>query len=69
MNADITESRFYWADERHADGQPKPVGLSGPAHAQLYLELAQDPKQRVWQHTFVEGKGFTEFAREDIWHP
>lgn len=46
-----------------------PVGLSGPAHAALYLELANDPKQRPWQQTFVKDKGYVEFPRVEAWLP
>lgn len=42
------------------------TGVSGPAHAELYLSLAKSPEQGPWQQTFVEGKGYVEFARKEV---
>lgn len=53
-------SRFFYADERQADGSPTiPVG--GNAAAQMYTELAEAKEQGPWNYTFMEGKGYTEF--------
>ncbi|KAL1859129.1 hypothetical protein Plec18170_002244 [Paecilomyces lecythidis] len=52
--------KFYYGDERKPDGSPA-FGIDGAAHAKLYLELAEDPKQREWQQTFVKGVGYTTF--------
>ncbi|KIW20278.1 hypothetical protein PV08_00853 [Exophiala spinifera] len=61
--------KFYYGDQRNADGSPMYTGLSGPAHADQYLKLAQDPKQGPWLQTFVEGKGYVEFPRPETWAP
>ncbi|KAH8700250.1 putative short-chain dehydrogenases/reductase [Talaromyces proteolyticus] len=61
--------KFYWGDQRLSDGQPLATGLSGPAHAELYLELAKDPKQRAWMQTFVKGQGYVVFPRQESWYP
>lgn len=45
------------------------TGLSGEAHADLYLELAKDPKQRPWEQTFVKDKGYVKFDSQDVWRP
>ncbi|CRG91251.1 hypothetical protein PISL3812_08299 [Talaromyces islandicus] len=58
--------KFYWGDERHADGTPMYTGVNGPAHAEHYLSMVKDPKQGPWQQTFVEGKGYVEFARHEF---
>ncbi|KAK5112200.1 hypothetical protein LTR85_011633 [Meristemomyces frigidus] len=52
--------KFYYADDRKADGSPK-YRVSGPAHADLYLELAQGKTQGPWMQTFVQGVGYTKF--------
>ena len=46
-----------------------PTGLSGPAHAEEYLKLAKQPEQGPWQYTFVEGEGYKEFPKVDVWYP
>lgn len=38
-------------------------GIDGPAHAELYVELARDPGQREWLYTFVKGEGYRRFER------
>lgn len=53
-------SRFYYADERKADGSAA-FGVDGPAHGELYTELAEESTQRPWQQTFVKGIGYKEF--------
>ncbi|KAI1640670.1 putative short chain type dehydrogenase [Biscogniauxia mediterranea] len=58
--------KFYYGDERHADGSNMSSDLSGKAHADLYLELAKDPAQRPWQQTFVAGKGYVKFERKEV---
>lgn len=45
------------------------TGLSGPAHAEQYLQLAKDPEQKPWLQTFVEGQGYVEFPRQEVWVP
>ncbi|KAI5918847.1 putative short chain type dehydrogenase [Camillea tinctor] len=58
--------KFYYGDERRADGSPMTQGLGGKAHADLYLDLAKDPAQRPWQQTFVAGKGYVKFEKKDV---
>ena len=67
--SDFGIHRFYFGDQRLADGMPLYKGLSGQAHADAYLELAQDPKQRAWQYTFVKDKGYAKFDKVDTWDP
>jgi hypothetical protein len=55
-------SRFYYADQRKADGDPIGTAISGLAHANFYYELAQRKEQGPWDATFVEGKGYVDFA-------
>lgn len=35
------------------------------ARAELYVELAEDPKQRPWHYTFVQGEGYVDFRESD----
>ncbi|KAI2625673.1 NAD(P)-binding protein [Hypoxylon sp. NC1633] len=58
--------KFYYADERLADGIYIGRHLNGDAHADNYLELAKDPKQRDWNYTFVKGKGYVKFTVPDM---
>jgi len=53
--------KFYYADERNADGSPAYSAIDGPAHGKLYTELAEDAVQGPWQQTFVKGVGFKQF--------
>lgn len=64
----LTVSRFYYADERKADGGPSipPGGLSGPAAGTVYLELADGKEQGPWNFTYVDGRGYVEF-RDLVW--
>ena len=50
--------RFYYADERKADGSPVYSAVDGPAHASFYTELAEGKSQGPWQQTFVKGFGY-----------
>jgi hypothetical protein len=45
-----------------ADGAPIGTAISGSAHATFYYELAQRKEQGPWDATFVEGKGYIDFA-------
>jgi hypothetical protein len=65
-NTDNDLPRFYYGDQRHADGGPFYTGLSGPAHADAYFELAQKPEQGPWQYTFVEGSGYKQFPKLEV---
>jgi len=53
--------RFYYADERKADGTPPYNDIDGAAHAKHYVELADGDKQGPWQQTFVKGVGYKAF--------
>ncbi|KAH8674685.1 hypothetical protein BGZ60DRAFT_404537 [Tricladium varicosporioides] len=53
--------KFYYADQRNADGSPAYSGIDGPAHGKLYTELAEGIEQGPWQQTFVKGEGFKQF--------
>ncbi len=50
--------RFYYADERQADGQFAGSGLSGEAAGDFYYTLAEAPTQGAWLATFVKGVGY-----------
>ncbi|KAK9235242.1 hypothetical protein V1525DRAFT_410552 [Lipomyces kononenkoae] len=53
--------KFYYGDERKADGSPAYGAIDGEAHAKLYLELAEGKTQGPWQQTFVKGVGYKKF--------
>ncbi|KAL7793202.1 hypothetical protein V8C37DRAFT_402005 [Trichoderma ceciliae] len=52
---------FYFADERTADGYAVGSGISGTAHAEVYLQLAERAVEAPWHTTFVAGKGIVDF--------
>ncbi|KXG48108.1 uncharacterized protein PGRI_019780 [Penicillium griseofulvum] len=58
--------KFYYADERKADGSPK-YRINGGAHADLYWELAHAEAQGPWMQTFVHGEGYKKF--DDLYTP
>jgi hypothetical protein len=41
-------SRFYYANERKANGSPAFI-VDGPAHGKIYTELAEGGSQGPWQ--------------------
>ncbi|KPM40398.1 hypothetical protein AK830_g6145 [Neonectria ditissima] len=53
--------KFYYADERKADGSSAGQAVDGDAHAKLYVGLAEGEAQGPWQQTFVKGAGYTKF--------
>ena len=57
----LTRCRFYYADERKADGAPAYADVSGEAHGELYVRLAEGKAQGPWQQTFVKGVGYKQF--------
>ncbi|KAI0836713.1 NAD(P)-binding protein [Hypoxylon sp. FL0890] len=63
--------KFYYVDQRREDGHYVTSELDGRAHAELFIGLAKDPKQGPWDHTFVKGKGYVEFPRQEYldWVP
>jgi hypothetical protein len=56
--------RFYYADERSADGRLVGRTISGEAHAKMYKELAESKTQGPWLQTFVKGKGYVNFPAD-----
>ena len=53
--------RFYYGDERFADGKAVYNALNGEGHANFYWELTQKKDQGPWDATFVTGKGYVDF--------
>ncbi|KAJ5516053.1 hypothetical protein N7527_007613 [Penicillium freii] len=54
--------KFYYADERKADGAPAYSELNGEAHGRFYAELAEHKVQGPWQQTFVKDIGYKHFS-------
>ena len=54
--------KFYYGDERKADGSPAYSAIDGEAHGKLYVELAEGKEQGPWLQTFVKGLGYKSFA-------
>lgn len=63
VNGTLTECRFYYADERKPDGTAI-FKVDAEAHAKHYWELAEGKTQGPWMQTFVNGKGYTNFASQ-----
>ncbi|KAJ5226099.1 hypothetical protein N7468_007324, partial [Penicillium chermesinum] len=53
--------KFYYADERKADGTPAYSAVDGDAHGDFYAGLAGHKTQGPWQQTFVKGIGYKQF--------
>lgn len=53
---------FYYADERTESGFAAFRDVSGPAHAEHFLTLAESKESLPWLQTFVGGKGYVDFA-------
>lgn len=53
--------RFYYGDERKADGSPAYFDIDGEAHGKLYVQLAEGESQGPWQQTFVKDVGYKDF--------
>lgn len=53
--------RFYYADERNADGSPALGNIDGPAHGEFFASLSEHAEQGPWQQTFVKGAGYKKF--------
>ncbi|KAH7084992.1 hypothetical protein BKA63DRAFT_559656 [Paraphoma chrysanthemicola] len=56
--------RFYYVDERTPAGKATPH-ISGPAHAEYFLHLAEKDGQSDPFATFVRGKGYVKFESND----
>lgn len=57
----VAGHRFYYADQRNADGSPANAGISGEAAAEFYTSLTETTSQGPWQQTFVKGAGYAKF--------
>ncbi|KAL9081281.1 MAG: hypothetical protein Q9157_000136 [Trypethelium eluteriae] len=57
----LIKYRFYYSDERKADGSAAYFDISGEAHGKFYAELAEHKLQGPWQQTFVKGIGYKRF--------
>lgn len=55
-------SRFYYVDERTAEGKPMLNGVNGPGHADFFASLV-DGAEVPWHATFVSGQGYKKFER------
>ncbi|KAI0403514.1 hypothetical protein F4802DRAFT_571692 [Xylaria palmicola] len=53
--------RFFYADERKADGDSVGGELHGDAHGEFYAQLAAHEGDVPWLATFVDGKGYVKF--------
>ncbi|KAK1751480.1 hypothetical protein QBC47DRAFT_391893 [Echria macrotheca] len=53
--------KFYYADERKADGRPAYMDIDGAAHGDEYVRLAEENSQGPWHYTFVKGVGYKQF--------
>ena len=60
-----TGYKFYFPDQRFADGSLAGEQMSGEALAERMLALVEDPVQQAWYHTFVQGKGYVDFEQVD----
>jgi len=56
----LIKYRFYYADERQANGGPT-IPVNGPAAGEAYVELAEKKEQGPWDYSFMNGKGYVEF--------
>ncbi|KAL9058635.1 MAG: hypothetical protein Q9162_001642 [Coniocarpon cinnabarinum] len=54
--------KFYYADERKADGSAAFMDISGAAAAKHYVDLAEGKSQGPWQQTFVKDVGYKHFS-------
>ncbi|KAK2594577.1 hypothetical protein QQS21_007707 [Conoideocrella luteorostrata] len=54
--------KFYFADERKADGAAVYGAIDGPAHGEFYTHLAEKKEQGPWLATFVKDQGYTKFS-------
>lgn len=51
--------KFYFVDERGADGESVYHLIDGPAHADEFWKLSEEVRgQSHWNWTFVKGKGY-----------
>jgi hypothetical protein len=58
----LTFIRFFYGDERTAEGGPVGNKISGDGHADFYLKLATEENADIpWDATFVKDKGYVKF--------
>jgi hypothetical protein len=57
--------RFYYVDERTPEGKGMRY-ISGAAHAEMFEDLVDKKVQAPPLATFVRGKGYTAFPREEM---
>ncbi|KAI1813524.1 NAD(P)-binding protein [Poronia punctata] len=55
---------FYYIDERDKTGRPMTAGVNADLHADVFLELARDPKQGPWMYTFSRETGYKVFSKD-----
>jgi hypothetical protein len=60
MVTDVCD-RFFYADERKADGNLAGMQLDGDAHAEFFAQLANGEGDVPWHATFVKGQGYVKF--------
>lgn len=56
----LTARRFYYVDQRKADGTAI-FKVDGEAHGKLFWELAEAKVQGPWLQTFVKDVGYKNF--------
>lgn len=56
---------FYYTDERHENAAPVLDKWDGPMRAEMCYKLATE-KGRPWQQTYVKGRGYVDFRRQDF---
>ena len=59
----LTVRRFYYVDERKADGTAK-YKVDGEAHGKIFWELAAANAQGPWLQTFVKDEGYKDFDNQ-----
>jgi len=57
-------ARFYYVDERKADGKPVYSAVDGPAHAEFFGSLIDGTGSAPALATFVKGKGYVSFQKQ-----
>ncbi|KAF2838839.1 putative short-chain dehydrogenase [Patellaria atrata CBS 101060] len=55
--------RFYYTDERTAEGKSVGQAVSGDAAADFYLDLATGKSKAPWAAIHVKGQGYTDFSK------
>lgn len=66
QSADIVDGRFFYVDERKADGSAKGPAIDGPAHGEFVASLVGNTSSYPWHATFVAGEGYVKFPRPQL---